>query len=143
MELSEPAESREAPRRPLSRSVADQLGSDRRAECDPRTGQCTADIGFQSQCGPGGARHTAANDAEPYHRAADRAHPQEYRAMMTSQAHEPNPCRPRHFKPGPCGPAPQEGPVQQLLETSHTRLIITGALLCLAFTVISARLIEV
>ena len=30
-----------------------------------------------------------------------------------------------------------------MLETSHTRLIITGALLCLAFAVIGARLVEV
>ncbi|HWI27332.1 MAG TPA: penicillin-binding protein 2 [Stellaceae bacterium] len=54
-----------------------------------------------------------------------------------------NPCRPRHFKPEPCAPAPLEGPAKQSLETSHTRLLITGALLCLAFLVISARLIEV
>jgi cell division protein FtsI (penicillin-binding protein 3) len=54
-----------------------------------------------------------------------------------------NPCRPRHFKPGPCAPAPQDGPALQSLETSHTRLIITAALFCLAFIVIGARLVEV
>ena len=54
-----------------------------------------------------------------------------------------NPCRPRHFKPAPCAPAGAEGPAQQSLETSHTRLIITGALFCLAFMVIGARLVEV
>jgi cell division protein FtsI (penicillin-binding protein 3) len=54
-----------------------------------------------------------------------------------------NPCRPRHFKPTPCAPAGAEGPAQQSLETSHTRLIITGALFCLAFLVIGARLVEV
>ena len=54
-----------------------------------------------------------------------------------------NPCRPRHYKPPPCAPAPVEGPAQQSLETSHTRLIITGALFCLAFLVIAARLVEV
>jgi cell division protein FtsI (penicillin-binding protein 3) len=54
-----------------------------------------------------------------------------------------NPCRPRHFKPAPCAPAGAEGPAQQSLETSHTRLIITGALFCLAFLVIGARLVEV
>jgi cell division protein FtsI (penicillin-binding protein 3) len=63
--------------------------------------------------------------------------------MKPAAPHEPNPCRPRHFKPGPCGPATQEGPVQQLLDMSQTRLIITGILLCLAFVVIGARLIEV
>ena len=56
---------------------------------------------------------------------------------------EPNPCRPRHFKPGPCALATQEGPVQQLLEMCQTRLIITGILLCFAFVVIGARLVEV
>jgi len=54
-----------------------------------------------------------------------------------------NPCRPRHFKPAPCAPAGPQGPAQQSLETSHTRLIITGALFCLAFLVIGARLVEV
>jgi cell division protein FtsI (penicillin-binding protein 3) len=54
-----------------------------------------------------------------------------------------NPCRPRHFKPEPCAPAPLEGPEKHSLETSHTRLIIAGALFCLAFLVIGARLIEV
>jgi cell division protein FtsI (penicillin-binding protein 3) len=54
-----------------------------------------------------------------------------------------NPCRPRHFRPGPCAPAPLEGPARQSLETSHTRLIIAGALLFLAFVVIGARLVEV
>ena len=56
---------------------------------------------------------------------------------------DPNPCRPRHFRPGPCGPAPQDGPGTQVLETSHTRLIITGILLALAFVVIGGRLVEV
>ena len=63
--------------------------------------------------------------------------------MKPATPPDPNPCRPRHFKPGPCGPAPQAGPGTQVLETSHTRLIITGALLALAFLVIGGRLIEV
>ncbi len=48
---------------------------------------------------------------------------------------EENPCRPRHYKPDPCGPAPLEGPARQSLDTSHTRLLITAALFCLAFAV--------
>jgi cell division protein FtsI (penicillin-binding protein 3) len=57
---------------------------------------------------------------------------------------EENPCRPRHFRPDPCGPAvPPEGPARQSLDQSHTRLLITAALFCLAFLVIGARLIEV
>jgi len=54
-----------------------------------------------------------------------------------------NPCRPRHFKPAPCAPAATDGPVKESLETSHTRLVIAGALFCLAFLVIGARLVEV
>jgi cell division protein FtsI (penicillin-binding protein 3) len=54
-----------------------------------------------------------------------------------------NPCRPRHFRPAPCAPAGTEGPALQSLETSHTRLIITGALFGLAFLTIGARLVEV
>jgi cell division protein FtsI (penicillin-binding protein 3) len=54
-----------------------------------------------------------------------------------------NPCRPRHYRPEPCAPAPLDGPAKQSLETSHTRLIITGVLFCLAFLVIGARLVEV
>jgi cell division protein FtsI (penicillin-binding protein 3) len=57
---------------------------------------------------------------------------------------EENPCRPRHFRPDPCGPTvPPEGPARQSLDQSHTRLLITAALFCLAFLVIGARLIEV
>jgi cell division protein FtsI (penicillin-binding protein 3) len=63
--------------------------------------------------------------------------------MSRTPPRDENPCRPRHFRPGPCGPAPQEGPTKQSLEMSHTRLIITGALLGLAFLVVGARLIEV
>lgn len=63
--------------------------------------------------------------------------------MKGPQRRDDNPCRPRHFKPAPCAPAPVEGPAKQSLETSHTRLIIAGALFCLAFLVIGARLIEV
>ena len=55
-----------------------------------------------------------------------------------------NPCRPRHFKLDPCGPsAPLEGPARQSLDISHTRLLITAALFCLAFIVIGLRLLEV
>jgi len=63
--------------------------------------------------------------------------------MKTITPRDENPCRPRHFRPGPCMPVAAEGTGRNLLETSHTRLIITGALLCLAFFVISARLVEV
>jgi cell division protein FtsI (penicillin-binding protein 3) len=60
-----------------------------------------------------------------------------------SQHRDPNPCRPRHFKPAPCAPAALEGPVKQSLETSHTRLMITATLFFLGFLVIGARLVEV
>ena len=54
-----------------------------------------------------------------------------------------NPCRPRHFKPPPCGPMPSEGPVRQSLEMSRTRLLGTSVLFALAFLVIAARLVDV
>ena len=63
--------------------------------------------------------------------------------MSAVPPRDPNPCRPRHFRPGPCGPEPQDGPAKQWIETSRTRLIIAGALMGLAFIVIAARLIEV
>ena len=63
--------------------------------------------------------------------------------MSTSAPRDPNPCRPRHFRPGPCGPEPQEGPAKQWIETSRTRLIIAGALMGLAFVVIAGRLVEI
>jgi cell division protein FtsI (penicillin-binding protein 3) len=64
--------------------------------------------------------------------------------MTPSLPRDENPCRPRHYKPDPCGPAaPPEGPARQSLDQSHTRLLITAALFCLVFTVIGLRLVEV
>src|SRR5579863_3955365 len=54
-----------------------------------------------------------------------------------------NPCRPRHFKPPPCGPMPAEGPVRQSLETCRTRLLAVGLLFSLAFGAIAVRLGDV
>ncbi len=54
-----------------------------------------------------------------------------------------DPCRPRHFRPQASAPVPPEGPAQNAIELSHTRLLITGALFLLAFLVIGARLVEV
>jgi len=54
-----------------------------------------------------------------------------------------DPCRPRHFRPQASAPVPPEGPAQDAIELSHTRLLITGALFLLAFLVIGARLVEV
>jgi len=54
-----------------------------------------------------------------------------------------DPCRPRHFRPQASTPVPPEGPAQDAIELSHTRLLITGALFLLAFLVIGARLVEV
>ena len=53
-----------------------------------------------------------------------------------------NPCRPRHYKPAPCGAQPKEGPEKELLETSRTRLLLTGVLFALAFSVIGLRLVD-
>ena len=46
--------------------------------------------------------------------------------MTMPPPRDENPCRPRHFKPAPCAPAPLDGPAKQSLDTSHTRLLITG-----------------
>ncbi|MDE2164842.1 MAG: penicillin-binding protein 2 [Alphaproteobacteria bacterium] len=54
-----------------------------------------------------------------------------------------DPCRPRHFRPQASAPVPPEGPAQDAIELSHTRLLIAGALFLLAFAVIGARLVEV
>jgi cell division protein FtsI (penicillin-binding protein 3) len=53
-----------------------------------------------------------------------------------------NPCRPRHFKPPPCGPMPAEGPVRRSLEMSRTRLLLMGVLFTFAFLVIAGRLVQ-
>ncbi|HXA71665.1 MAG TPA: hypothetical protein VNW24_14510, partial [Stellaceae bacterium] len=53
-----------------------------------------------------------------------------------------NPCRPRHFKPAPCGALPMEGPQKELLETGRTRLVLTGVLFALAFLLIGFRLVD-
>jgi len=62
-----------------------------------------------------------------------------------SQTNKPddNPCRPRHFRPTLCAPAPTDGPGKTTLEICHTRLIVAGALFVLAFAVIGAQLIDV
>ncbi|HXQ52305.1 MAG TPA: penicillin-binding protein 2 [Stellaceae bacterium] len=64
--------------------------------------------------------------------------------MSEQSPRDENPCRPRHYRPDPCGPAaPPEGPARQSLDTSHTRLLITAALFCLAFSAIALRLVAV
>jgi cell division protein FtsI (penicillin-binding protein 3) len=63
--------------------------------------------------------------------------------MIPTPPRDENPCRPRHYKPDPCGPAPLEGPARQSLDVSHTRLLITAALFCLAFAIIGVRLVAV
>jgi cell division protein FtsI (penicillin-binding protein 3) len=62
-----------------------------------------------------------------------------------SQTNKPddNPCRPRHFKPVLCAPAPTDGPGRTALEICHTRLIVAGALFVVAFLVIGAQLVDV
>jgi cell division protein FtsI (penicillin-binding protein 3) len=64
--------------------------------------------------------------------------------MTGAAPRDENPCRPRHFRPDPCGPAaPPETPARASLDQSHTRLLITAALFCIAFAVIGARLVLV
>jgi cell division protein FtsI (penicillin-binding protein 3) len=60
-----------------------------------------------------------------------------------SQNHDDNPCRPRHYRPTLCAPAPSTGPGRGALEVSHTRLIVNGALFVVAFLVIAGQLVDV
>jgi cell division protein FtsI (penicillin-binding protein 3) len=62
--------------------------------------------------------------------------------MKSAHHLDENPCRPRHYKPAPCGALPQEGPEKEVLETSRTRLLLTGVLFALAFAVIGFRLVD-
>ena len=49
--------------------------------------------------------------------------------MSEQSPRDENPCRPRHYKPDPCGPAaPPEGPARESLDTSHTRLLHHGGI---------------
>jgi len=63
--------------------------------------------------------------------------------MTETGKHDDNPCRPRHFKPVLCAPAPMAGPGRSALEICHTRLLVTGALFIVAFLTIGAQLIDV
>ena len=54
-----------------------------------------------------------------------------------------NPCRPRHFKPPPCAAIVPDGPAKQAVETCRTRLLVTGALFVLLFSVVALRLAEI
>ena len=63
--------------------------------------------------------------------------------MRPDMSTDDNPCRPKHFKPAPCGALPVEGPEKQSLEMSRTRLLVTGLLFSLAFLAIGLRLAEV
>ena len=58
--------------------------------------------------------------------------------MSQTPKHDDNPCRPSHFKPVLCAPAPTDGPGRTALEICHTRLIVAGALFVLAFLLIGA-----
>jgi cell division protein FtsI (penicillin-binding protein 3) len=54
-----------------------------------------------------------------------------------------NPCRPIHFKPVLCAPAPTDGPGKTALDICHTRLIVAGLLFVVAFLAIGAQLVDV
>ena len=64
-------------------------------------------------------------------------------AMSQTNKPDDNPCRPRHFKPVLCAPAPTDGPGRTALEICHTRLIVAGALFVVAFLAIGAQLVDV
>ena len=63
--------------------------------------------------------------------------------MLAKQRLDDNPCRPRHFKPPPCLPIVPDGPANQTLEACRARLLVTGALFALVFTVVALRIVEI
>jgi cell division protein FtsI (penicillin-binding protein 3) len=63
--------------------------------------------------------------------------------MIAGQRLGDNPCRPRHFKPPPCSAIVPDGPAQQTLEACRARLLVTGALFALVFTVVALRVAEI
>jgi cell division protein FtsI (penicillin-binding protein 3) len=63
--------------------------------------------------------------------------------MMARPKLDDNPCRPRHFKPPPCLAIVPDGPAKQALEACRTRLLVTGALFALVFTVVALRIVEI
>jgi len=63
--------------------------------------------------------------------------------MLAKQRLDNNPCRPRHFKPPPCLAIVPDGPAKQTLEACRTRLLVTGALFALVFTVVALRIVEI
>jgi cell division protein FtsI (penicillin-binding protein 3) len=63
--------------------------------------------------------------------------------MLAKQRLDDNPCRPRHFKPPPCLAIVPDGPAKQTLEACRTRLLVTGALFALVFTVVALRIVEI
>jgi cell division protein FtsI (penicillin-binding protein 3) len=63
--------------------------------------------------------------------------------MSQTTKPDDNPCRPRHFKPVLCAPAPTDGPGRTALDICHTRLIVAGALFVVAFLLIGAQLVDV
>ena len=63
--------------------------------------------------------------------------------MIAGQRLDDNPCRPRHFKPPPCSAIVPDGPAQQTLEACRARLLVTGALFALVFTVVALRVVEI
>src|SRR5689334_9728526 len=134
MECSEPARASRPARQALSEPRPHRGGASR-AHRQPAAA---------SRGGGGGHRRSAGGVVIEAGRASGRPARRQRQAQGDAMKdRDDNPCRPRHFKPAPCAPAALDGPVKESLETSHTRLIIAGALFCLAFLVIGARLVEV
>jgi cell division protein FtsI (penicillin-binding protein 3) len=63
--------------------------------------------------------------------------------MTATDPSDDNPCRPRHFKPTLCAPAPTEGPGRAAIEIGQTRLVVAAGLFALAFLAIATKLVFV
>jgi cell division protein FtsI (penicillin-binding protein 3) len=63
--------------------------------------------------------------------------------MLAAQRIDPNPCRPRHFKPPPCAPVAADPKTAALVETTQKRLRLAAIVFGLVFLLVIGRLVQV
>jgi cell division protein FtsI (penicillin-binding protein 3) len=63
--------------------------------------------------------------------------------MLAPLPFDDNPCRPRHFKPPPCGPVVPDGPARKALEGCRARLFLTSILFACVFAAVALRIVEI
>jgi cell division protein FtsI (penicillin-binding protein 3) len=63
--------------------------------------------------------------------------------MLAPLPFDDNPCRPRHFKPPPCGPVVPDGPARKALDGCRARLFLTSILFACVFAAVGLRIVEI